>query len=195
MKEKEITKTDTIEGLTVSASVLGELLGVTDRRVRQLASEGIFKRAAKGRYVLPESIKTYIKMLKMESDIAKGSEDHEIDLDKEKAIHERIKRQQSEIKLALMKGEVHKSEDVADVMMDMLASFRSKMIALPSKLAPLLVGKSAANEVREVLTKEILEVLMELKDYDPADFYGEEYIEYDEGEVENYDSTIKEEKD
>ena len=187
MKENETIKTESISGLTVSASVLGELLGVSDRRVRQLASEGIFKRAAKGRYLLPESIKTYISMLKMESDINSSGESNEIDLEKEKAIHERIKRQQSEIKLALMKGEVHKSDDVEDVMMDMLASFRSKMISLPSKLAPMLTNKSAATEVREILTREVLEALMELKDYNPSDFYGEEYVEYDEGEVEDYE--------
>lgn len=187
MKGNEVVKTESISGLTVSASVLGELLGVSDRRVRQLASEGIFKRAAKGRYLLPDSIKTYINMLKMESDIASSGEGNELDLEKEKAIHERIKRQQSEIKLALMKGEVHKSEEVEEVMTDMLASFRSKIITLPSKLAPMLTNKTNATDVREVLTKEMLEVLMEFKDYNPADFYGEEYVEYDEGEVDAYE--------
>lgn len=180
-------KTGSIEGLTVSATVLGELLSVTDRRVRQLAEEGIFKRVSKGRYLLPDSIKTYINMLKMENDIAASGGSNNLDLETEKAIHERIKRQQSEIKLALMRGEVHKSEDVEEVMTDMLASFRSKMMSLPSKLAPLLLNKSEATAVREVLTREILEVLMELKDYNPYDFYGEEYIEYDEGEVDNYE--------
>ncbi|QEH67276.1 hypothetical protein [Cellulosilyticum sp. WCF-2] len=180
-------KTGSIEGLTVSATVLGELLSVTDRRVRQLAEEGIFRRVSKGRYLLPDSIKTYINMLKMENDIAASGGNNNLDLETEKAIHERIKRQQSEIKLALMRGEVHKSEDVEEVMTDMLASFRSKMMSLPSKLAPLLLNKSEATTVREVLTREILEVLMELKDYNPYDFYGEEYIEYDEGEVDNYE--------
>lgn len=184
---KTTEKTGSIEGLTVSATVLGELLSVTDRRVRQLAEEGIFKRVSKGRYLLPDSIKTYINMLKMENDIAASGGSNNLDLETEKAIHERIKRQQSEIKLALMRGEVHKSEDVEEVMTDMLASFRSKMMSLPSKLAPLLLNKSEATTVREVLTREILEVLMELKDYNPYDFYGEEYIEYDEGEVDNYE--------
>ncbi|WP_410495806.1 hypothetical protein QTL86_19265 [Cellulosilyticum sp. ST5] len=184
---KTTEKIGSIEGLTVSATVLGELLSVTDRRVRQLAEEGIFKRVSKGRYLLPDSIKTYINMLKMENDIAASGGSNNLDLETEKAIHERIKRQQSEIKLALMRGEVHKSEDVEEVMTDMLASFRSKMMSLPSKLAPLLLNKSEATTVREVLTREILEVLMELKDYNPYDFYGEEYIEYDEGEVDNYE--------
>ena len=188
MRLSKITeKTGSIEGLTVSATVLGELLSVTDRRVRQLAEEGIFRRVSKGRYLLPDSIKTYINMLKMENDIAASGGNNNLDLETEKAIHERIKRQQSEIKLALMRGEVHKSEDVEEVMTDMLASFRSKMMSLPSKLAPLLLNKSEATTVREVLTREILEVLMELKDYNPYDFYGEEYIEYDEGEVDNYE--------
>ena len=186
----EIVKTDSIEGLTVSATVLGELLGVRDRRVRQLASEGIFKRAAKGRYLLPDSIKSYINMLKMEKDITKScTDDSELDLEKEKAMHERVKRQQAEIKLALMKGEAHKSEDVRKVMTDMLTSFRAKLISLPAKIAPIMAEKSDAAVIRELLVKEMNEILMELKDYNPRDFYGEEYVEYDEDEIEIYEEA------
>lgn len=179
-------KVESIDRLTVSASVLADLLGVTERRVRQLAEEGIFTRESKGRYNLPESIKTYINMLKMESDIVNSGQANGLDLDSEKAIHERVKRNQAEIKLALMKGEVHKADDVKRVMVDMLTSFRTRFLNIPAKVAPLLVNKKDAGHIREILTSEVVEVLHELKEYNPAEFYGREYIDYDEEEIESY---------
>lgn len=180
-------KIESIESLTVSAAVLGELLGVSDRRVRQLAEEGIFTRVSKGRYSLPESIKTYINMLKMEKDVASSIDPSKFDLDLERAIHERVKRKQAEIKLAVMKGECHTTSDVKQVLTDMLVAFRAKLLNLPSKLAPTLVQKEDAGVIRDMINKEILEALGELKEYNAADYYGKGRILYDEEEIEQYD--------
>lgn len=46
--------------LTVTASELGDVLDLTDRRVRQLAEEGIFERASRGKYPLASSVQAYI---------------------------------------------------------------------------------------------------------------------------------------
>ena len=116
----------------------------------------------------------------MENEIRSNGEDEELDLEVEKAMHERIKRKQSEIKLALMKGESHKSQDVERVMVDMLASFKARLFNIPAKLAPMLVMRDDVSVVKSMLTKEITEVLQELKDYNPADFYGEDYIDLDQ---------------
>ena len=52
-------KVTDIDALTVSAGVLGDIFGVSDRRIRQMAEEGIVTRAAKGRYNLVDSLKNY----------------------------------------------------------------------------------------------------------------------------------------
>ncbi|MHC1747447.1 MAG: hypothetical protein AB9856_03545 [Cellulosilyticaceae bacterium] len=179
-------KVESIDSLTVSASVLADLLGVTDRRVRQLAEEGIFIRVSKGRYNLPESIKTYINMLKMEQDIVNAGAADGLDLETERAIKTRVERKQAEIKLALMKGEVHKAAEVEQVMTDMLTSFRTRLLNVPAKLAPILVSRSEMGHIKNLITNEVIEVLNELKEYNPADFYANDYIEYDEDEVEDY---------
>ena len=62
--DTDSTKVTDIDSLTVSAAVLGGIFGVTDRRVRQMAEEGIIVRAAKGRYNLVESLKNYILSFK-----------------------------------------------------------------------------------------------------------------------------------
>ena len=182
--DTDSTKVTDIDSLTVSAAVLGNIFGVTDRRVRQMAEEGIIVRAAKGRYNLVESLKNYILSLKLAAEGATAdSPDGEIDFDEEKALHERVKRHISELKLQTMKGELHKAEDVERVMSDMLAAFKTRVMNIPSKVAPVLEDRDAAY-IKERLTGEVIEALNELKDYDPKEFYSDEYVE---GEEEGYE--------
>lgn len=182
VNSNQSTKVESVEKVTVAAGVLAELLGVTDRRIRQLAEEGILLRTSKGRYLLAESVKNYIKTLKITTDIKNGDEveDDIPDLEIERGLHERVKRKQSELKLALMKGELHKSNDVQSVMSDMLSNFKSKLLNLPSKISPMLVGKENVGEIKDVLTNEMHTALKELKEYNPKDFQSDDYIEFDD---------------
>lgn len=170
------TKITNIDSITVSAAVLGELFGVTDRRIRQMAEEGTVTRAAKGRYKLVDSVKNYVLTLKFAVDSPDEElNDGEISYDKEKALHERTKRRISELKFRTMKGELHRADDVKTVMTNMLASFKTRLMGIPSKTAPILEDRDAAY-IKDRLTKEVMEVLNELKDYNPKDFYNDEYI-------------------
>ena len=84
-------KVTNIDSITVSAAVLGEMFGVTDRRIRQMAEEGIVIRASKGRYKLVDSIKSYLLTLKLAAEgVGVELADGEIDFDEEKALHERV---------------------------------------------------------------------------------------------------------
>ena len=182
--DTDSAKITNIDSITVSAAVLGDMFGVTDRRIRQMAEEGTVVRAAKGRYKLVESIKNYLLTLKLAAEgIGVELADGEINFDEEKALHERVKRHISELKLQVMKGELHKAEDVQIVMMDMLVAFKTKMMSIPSKTAPILENREVAF-IKERLTKEVIEALNELKDYDPKTFYSDEYVEESEGEYE-----------
>lgn len=177
-EEIESQKITDADSLTVAASVLGSVFGVSERRIRQMAEEGILVRVAKGRYNFVESVKNYILSLKLIVD-ANSSEnpDGELNLDEERAIHERVKRHISELKYQTMKGELHKAEDVQRVMIDMLTAFKTRSLNIPSKLSPLLVDRSEVGYIKDMLTKEVLEMLNELKDYDPKQFYSDEYVE------------------
>ena len=166
-----------IDEITVSASVLGNIFGVTDRRIRQMSEEGIVVRAAKGRYRLMDSLRNYILTLKLAAEGA-GLDltDGEINIDEEKALHERVKRHISELKLQVMKGSLHEAKDVERVMMDMLAAFKTKIMGIPSKTAPVLENRDAAY-IKDCMTKEVIDALNELADYDPKMFYSDEYVE------------------
>lgn len=181
-QETESAKVTDIDSLTVSAAVLGNIFGVTDRRIRQMAEEGIIVRAAKGRYNLVDSLKNYILSLKLAVDSNDSDNpDGELNFEEEKALHERVKRHISEMKLQTMKGELHKADDVRHVMTDMLSSFKTRMMNIPAKVAPVLEDRDAGY-IKERLTSEVTEALNELKDYNPADFYSEEYVEGEDDE-------------
>ncbi len=187
--DTDSAKITNIDSITVSAAVLGDMFGVTDRRIRQMAEEGIVVRAAKGRYKLVESIKNYLLTLKLAAEgVGMELADGEINFDEEKALHERVKRHISELKLQVMKGELHKAEDVQIVMMDMLVAFKTKIMSIPSNVAPILENREAVF-IKERLTKEVIEALNELKDYDPKAFYSDEYVEESEGEYEQEGNT------
>lgn len=181
-QETESVKVTDIDSLTVSAAVLGNIFGVTDRRIRQMAEEGIIVRAAKGRYNLVDSLKNYILSLKLAVDSNDSDNpDGELNFEEEKALHERVKRHISEMKLQTMKGELHKADDVRHVMTDMLSSFKTRMMNIPAKVAPVLEDRDAGY-IKERLTSEVTEALNELKDYNPADFYSDEYVEGEDDE-------------
>lgn len=185
----ESAKITNIDNITVSAAVLGELFSVSDRRIRQMAEEGILVRAAKGRYNLVDSVKSYLLTIKLTAEGAEtesfGSD--EISLEEERGLHERVKRHISELKFQTMKGELHKAEDVKTVMMDMLAAFKTRMMNIPSKVAPILENRDTAF-IKERLTSEVTEALNELKDYDPKAFYSDDYMESEDEEEDEQQS-------
>lgn len=168
------------EELLVSSKVLEALFNVKDRTVRDLADKGIVKRNSHGKYLFWNSAKSYITALKVvnagKGDSKTEDDENVLDLDAEKAQHEHLKKQITEIKLQLIKGQVHKAEDVEAVMTDMFEKFKSKMTAMPSKLARKLEGKSRT-EIQRILKREIDYALVELASYNPADFYSDDHIE------------------
>lgn len=174
-----------VQGLTVSGKVLAAFFNLTDRRVRALEQDGIVTKTDRGKYVLIESVSRYITYLKANNATKEGcsiSDSENYDLDYEKCLHERIKREQSELKLAAMNGSMHRAQDVERVMNDMLANFKSKLSNMPSKVAPMLVSRNEAVTIQNMLTTEINETLEELSQYDPINFYGKDYIDFEDEE-------------
>lgn len=170
-------KLKSIDGLVVNTKVLANIFGLTERRVRQLVEEGVIDRIGHGRYDLQDSLKKYIAFLRAAASAEVDSSKVKENLDYEKFLHERAKREKAELELAHIKGELHHSADVEKVMNDMLGAFRSKLLALPAKLAPLLIAQNTVATIQDMLQNEIYEALNELSDYDPILFYGPEYLQ------------------
>lgn len=165
--------------ITVSQTNMAKALGLTSARIHQLIQEGIIVRNdddPRGGVWLVQSIRNY--------DTAKGGtpaapDDDFPDIDTEKARHERVKRELAELKLAKAEARVYDSKTVELVLTEMLSNLRTQLLGLPSKLAPIIEGKSK-EDIYQLMTEEVESKLLELSEYTPDLFIREEVGDSDE---------------
>lgn len=165
----------------VTTAEISEILGFSDRRIRQLVDENALVRIGHGKFDLSASIQAYISYL-----VEKEKPTGEIDKTEEEALWTRARRQKAELELQIIKGEVHRAEDVKRVMNNMLIAFRSRVLAIPSKISPLLIAKTDINVIKLILKDAVYEALTELSEYNPHAFYAESkdkiYLDSDEND-------------
>lgn len=168
-----------IREMTVTQRQLADALGVTPARISHLIKDDIVVRDVEnvgGAVYLYESLKRYWSCRKYDD----ASIDEELNLTKEKAEHEKTKREIAELRLAKMEKQVYDAKTVELVMTEMLSNLRTQLLGLPSKLAPQLEGMNR-DQVYDVMTREIEEKLSELSEYTPDLFTAEEIEEDDTG--------------
>lgn len=177
------------KSLIVSTQQISEILGLSPRRIQQLTREGALVKCGHGKYDLPFSIKAYI-----ESQLEKVTPDDEIDNGVETALWTRARREKTELEVKIIKGELHRSKDVERVMNDMLGAFRARLLALPSKMAPQLLGETEIPIVKDKLKMAVYEAMNELSDYDPMVFYDASsdkmFLEEDEEDSEDDEMEV-----
>lgn len=167
--------------MEVNQKELATILGITSRRVRQLREEGFFDFAENSKkYCLEKCVQEYIEY-KVKSETKSGTS---IDVEKEKAEHEQIKKNISKLKLRKLKTELHEAADVELFLSEMLINFRNRLLSIPHKLAVQIVGEQDVNKIIELLQKEMFETLDELSEYDPEKINREDKINYDEDDEE-----------
>lgn len=150
----------------VTAKRLAQILGITERRVNQLVKEEkILEKDPNGKFNLQNNIYNYYKF--------KFCKDEEIDFAIERAKHERAKREMAEIELAKLKNKMHDAEDVERVLTGMLINFRNRMLTIPVKVAPKVIGQKNIAVINEILRQEIQDALQELSEYNPEMFLEE----------------------
>ena len=156
----------TLHGKIYTRKAVAQLLGLSEKRIKQLTEDGTIKEFSYGHYKLWPTAKAYITYLQN----AAGS----LDYNAEKAGLTKVKREDAELSLALRRGELHRAADVEFILTNMLIAFKAKLEALPHKTLPLLInvmeGNSAPDEVLVILRKAIEEAVGELRDYAPELF-------------------------
>lgn len=153
------------------SAIIAKLFGVTDRRVQQMAKEGIIPIEQKKPYkfdLLP-TVQAYIKYL---SDKANGKEQKssdtvqaEADKLRAEADLKRSKADIADMQLKELEGKMHRSEDVEAMTNDLVYTIRSMIMALPGRLAMDVVQVSTANEASALIRSECNKVLDELAEY------------------------------
>lgn len=157
--------------LTVSTTELAMVLGLTARRIRQLAQDGTVPTASVGRFRLCDSVHRYINY-------ATGDQlsDDEIELEKaRKKAEAQIKMAKAEVarlEAKELSGKMHRSEDVQAVTEDMANVLRAMLLALPGRLAVDVTNAQSAAEASTIIRKGVFEVLDEMSKYhyDPEQY-------------------------
>jgi len=155
------------KGNIYTKEAVARILGISERRVGQLAKDGIIEEHSPGHFKLLPAVHGYIRYL--HEQIETKSKKTELDAEKEKLA--RIKRKSAEIDLEIKRNELHRAADVEFIMGNMLAAFKAKLETLPHKALPPLLNTPADMDRREhileTLTALVGEALGELVEYDP----------------------------
>lgn len=167
----------------VNSVTLGNILGITDRRVRQLVDETIIETIARGKYDLFKCVQRYCTYLRQKTEADSNKQGAKIDYDNEHALHEKVKREKADLQFKVMKGEMHRAIDVENVMVDMITNAKTKLLGIPAKAAPMIIGYTNIPQIQSILQKAVYETLEELADYNKELFSNKLVV--DEGEEED----------
>jgi phage terminase Nu1 subunit (DNA packaging protein) len=143
--------------------VIAKLLDLSERRVQQLSREGVIPKATRGQYELIGSVRGYVRYLR---DQAAKAQAGAPDYASERARFIRARADLAEMEAEEKRGSVIAAEDVEAAWIAVLALLRTRMLALPDRLAPQLHAEASPASVRDVMRGAIREALEELAESD-----------------------------
>ena len=140
--------------MQVSTKELSNALGLTDRRVQELESEGIIKKLERNKWDLTACIDDYISY---KVKLATQS----FELSEARAKKELADAELKELRLAKEKGEVIAIDRLEKDLSDIAAAVSNKLYSLPNKLKRSI---NLSDEVENAINNEVENILTELKD-------------------------------
>ena len=148
------TQSRDFRNIRVTPSEAAAFIQVPERTFYRLVETGIIPKAGDGEYILGEVVESYWR--------------NQFDTEGLKAAQTRLTTAQAELKeleLAEQRGELHRASAIAKVWADNVLNAKKKLLAIPTKVPPMLVGQDVQT-IRKKLEQEIKESLRELADYD-----------------------------
>ena len=150
---------------TYPLKTIAEILDLSERRVRQLVTDGILpKNSERGRYELIPCVRGYIHWLRDRSlyGEAKAKQENIISLDEARRRKLIAEAELAELELEKERGEVVDIEATEKSWSDVLGNVRAKILALPTTIAPVVSVEDDQKIVKELLTKAVEQALTEL---------------------------------
>ena len=148
----------------VSTTELAVVLGVSARRVQQMAQDGTVPTCRKGCFRLADSVQRYIKFL---SDGPMDDEDKK--LEKTRRVAETTMKASkatiAKLEAEELKGTMHRAEDVAAMTEDLIYTIRGALNALPGRLAVDVASANSPAEAAEIIRREVNKAMRELSNY------------------------------
>lgn len=146
---------------SVSVATLARLFNLTERRVQQLARDGIIPKAKRGEYDLVACVRGYITYLQQ----AATGRTSDVAADRNRLV--KAQADKAELECRMMLREVIPVVEVEDSWARILKSFQSRILSLPMRLVQ--IAKATADQIAaEAAVRALLQdVLTELSTYDP----------------------------
>lgn len=145
--------------ISISTATIAKLLDLSPRRIQQLVDEGVVPREQRGRFALIPAVRGYIHFLRERAVNASADADS---IGRHRSRKLKEEADQLEMKSAQMRGELLPRDEVHVAVTGTLALVRSRMLAIPSKRAPMLAPEMTPAEAQAILKSAIHEVLAEL---------------------------------
>lgn len=144
---------------TYPQHVIAKLLGLTERHVRRLTTDGVIPAAARGRYELVPAVQGYIKYLRERAiggDVSgDAGTEHKTRLLKARA-------DIAETEAERLSGELISAAAAEKVWSDITARFRARVLAIAHKAAPMVAIQTETDACYDIIETYIHEALAEL---------------------------------
>ena len=137
---------------------IAKLLKLSERRIQQLAKEGVIPKAERGKYDLVNSVHGYIDYLKAKA----GGEFTAEEVLKNKNKLLKAKAELAEIDKMKASGELIPKEEVKRTWLELVQKVKQKLLSIPNKVAPIVVTIKSINEIKLILQDKIYEALYEI---------------------------------
>ena len=165
----------------VSVQVIARLLMISERRVQQLANEGVIPRTESRRYNLEESVQAYIQFLQGKN-VGRAMADEQIDFHEEKARLTKIQADKAQLELDEMARSLVKAEDVSREWYNAVTDCKGRLLSIPSKAAPIVAAETSAGACKKIIDDLVYEALEELGSYgnterEEVDTEGDDSVE------------------
>mgnify|MGYP005728068115 CR=1 FL=1 len=145
---------------TYPASTIAKLLMLTERRVQQLAKDGVIPKSERGRYELAPCVQGYIRFLQ-DRNVTAGSDIY-IDYATEKAKKLKAEREKAELEVARMREQLVETAVIEYELTDLFTKIKKNLRNIPNRAALTLVGEKDEHKIKKVLLAEIDDTLVSL---------------------------------
>jgi phage terminase Nu1 subunit (DNA packaging protein) len=144
---------------TQPIGVIARLLDLSVRRVQQLSREGVIPKAERGQYDLIGSVRGYVRYLR---DQALKAQAGAPDYAAERARFIRARADLAEMEADEKRRSLIAAEQIEAAWIAVLALLRTRLLALPDRLAPQAFEQSTVGDTRNLIRAAIREVLDDL---------------------------------
>jgi phage terminase Nu1 subunit (DNA packaging protein) len=159
MSETSEPKSEGKAAATYPATVIAKLLLLTERRVQQLAGEGVIPKAERGRYALAPAVQGYVRYLK---DRAGGGDAETDEIGTSKARLIKARARMAELEADALEGKLLDRAEVERAWKTIVLNMRAKLMAIPVRAAPQIVTAPTIAQAAAMLERLVSEALNEL---------------------------------